>query len=296
MKKKKVAFQGLKGSYSDQACMERLPGYKRRPCKTFDEVFRLVKKGEVDLGIIPVENSIAGGVVDCYDLMASQKLKIIGEHYLPVNHCILGVRGSSLDQIKTIYSHPHAIAQCKSIIDQYGWDRNAVYDTAGSAYDLSIKKSPSDAAIASIICADLYDLEVLKKDIQDQQFNTTRFIIISNEAFYEVSIEKSNEASNENVLKNIPNVEDGPCKTSILFKVRDIPSVLYKCLGGFATNNINLTLLTSRPSPDKQWTYHFYLDFQGNIEEKRCKLALEELSFFTTEVTILGCYLESKKV
>ena len=158
MKKKKVAFQGLKGSYSDQACMERLPGYKRRPCKTFDEVFRLVKKGEVDLGIIPVENSIAGGVVDCYDLMASQKLKIIGEHYLPVNHCILGVRGSSLDQIKTIYSHPHAIAQCKSIIDQYGWDRNAVYDTAGSAYDLSIKKSPSDAAIASIICADLYDL------------------------------------------------------------------------------------------------------------------------------------------
>ncbi|MBF0187151.1 MAG: prephenate dehydratase [Magnetococcales bacterium] len=270
-----VAFQGKRGAYSEQACRERLPNHFFMPCNAFEDVFTAVDNNSADLGMVPVENSMAGVVTDSYDLLALHHLTIVGEHYLRVRHSLLGPPDSHLDDIASVYSHPQALAQCHSFIKKHGWKRISVYDTAGAAADLAEDLHPNSAAIASELCAELYGLKVLAKDIHDSSLNTTRFLIIKKEGS--------------------PLVDDTPCKTSLLFEVRDIPAALYKCLGGFATNNVNLTRLESRPVLGKPWTYHFYLDFQGRTDEHRCELALDELSYFTEYLKVLGCYPESKK-
>lgn len=271
--KKTIAFQGMRGAYSEQACREKTPGYLYVPCKTFEDVFRQVENGHVDLGMLPVENSMVGVVSDSYDLLAMRHLSIVGEHYLRVRHCLLGMRGARLDQIRAVYSHPQALAQCQAFVKKHGWERYSVYDTAGAAADLIGRGKQDEAALASELCAELYGLDVLSRDLQDSHLNTTRFLLVSR--------------TEETPPRDIP------CKTSLLFEVRNIPAALYKCLGGFATNGINLTRLESRPVPGRHWSYHFYLDFQGNPEDPGCKLALEEISFFTDTLKILGCYPEA---
>ncbi|WP_130469981.1 prephenate dehydratase [Candidatus Magnetaquicoccus inordinatus] len=267
---KTIAFQGMRGAYSEQACREKMPGHLYVPCKTFEELFQQVESGAVDLGMLPVENSVAGTVSDSYDLLARHRLFIIGEHYQRVRHCLLGLPGSHLPEIRAVYSHPQALAQCHNFIKKHGWEKYAVYDTAGAAADLLQRNNPHEAALASALCAELYQLTILGKDIQDSPFNTTRFLLIARESDH-------------------PSPETS-CKTSLLFEVRNIPAALYKCLGGFATNGINLTRLESRPLPGRHWSYQFYLDFEGHPEDAACELAMEEISFFTDSLKILGCY------
>ncbi|MBF0098617.1 MAG: prephenate dehydratase [Magnetococcales bacterium] len=267
---KTIAFQGIHGAYSEQACREKLPGQRYIPCKSFEELFQQVESGQVDLGMLPVENSVAGSVSDSYDLLARHRLFIIGEHYQRVRHCLLGLPGSRIEEIRSVHSHPQALAQCHHFIKKHGWEKQAVYDTAGAAADLAQRKQPHEAALASALCAELYHLDILGQDIQDSRHNTTRFLVIARESDH-------------------PPVEVA-CKTSLLFEVRNIPAALYKCLGGFATNGINLTRLESRPLPGRHWSYQFYLDFEGHPEDAACELALEEISFFTDSLKILGCY------
>ncbi|MBF0359331.1 MAG: prephenate dehydratase [Magnetococcales bacterium] len=271
---KTVAFQGMRGAYSEQACREKMPDWDHLPCNTFEDVFDQVESGNVDLGMVPVENSMAGVVSDSYDLLALHNLSIVGEHYLQVQHCLLGVKGSSIDDIGAVYSHPQALAQCHSFIRKQGWKRCSVYDTAGAAATLGTQGHSQEAAIASQLCAELYGLDILEKDIQDSAKNTTRFLVIS----------KNGECEEKKGVAH---------KTSLLFEVRNIPAALYKCLGGFATNGVNLTRLESRPVPGKNWSYHFYLDFQGRQDDPHCLLAFEELKFFTNSLKVLGCYPEA---
>jgi prephenate dehydratase len=272
-KNKSVAFQGMRGAYSEQACREKMPEWSYVACNTFEDVFTKVESGHARLGMVPVENSMAGVVSDSYDLLALNKLHIVGEHYLQVHHCLLGNKNSSIERIGAVYSHPQALAQCHSIIRTQGWDRCSEYDTAGAASEVSNRGHAEEAAIASELCAELYGLTVLKRDIQDSANNTTRFLVISKEGCVP--------------QKAVPH------KTSLLFEVRNIPAALYKCLGGFATNGVNLTRLESRPVPGKSWSYHFYLDFQGHPDDPPCALALEEIKFFTDSLKLLGCYPES---
>ncbi|MBF0625187.1 MAG: prephenate dehydratase [Magnetococcales bacterium] len=272
---KTVAFQGMRGAYSEQACRERLPGLELLPMKSFEDVFDSVDDGRAALGMVPVENSMAGVVTDCYDLLAIHKLQIIGEYYLRVRHCLLGLEDSHLEEIRAVYSHPQALAQCRSFLRRYQWVRYSVYDTAGAAADLAERGSRSAAAVASELCAELYGLKVLQRDIQDSAMNTTRFLVIARQ-------------------ERLP-PPDQACKTSLLFEVRNIPAALYKCLGGFATNGVNLTRLESRPVLGRNWAYHFYLDFQGRPGDPAVQNALEELDFFTTNLKMLGCYPEAAK-
>ncbi|MBF0425166.1 MAG: prephenate dehydratase [Magnetococcales bacterium] len=270
-----VAFQGMRGAYSEQACRERLPEYTLLPCRSFEDVFSAVEEGEAAVGMIPVENSMAGVVSDSYDLLAVRNLHIIGEHYLLVRHSLLGLPGADLEGIRAVYSHPQGLAQCQAFLRRYSWTRFSVYDTAGAAADLVERGNPADAAVASELCAGLYGLKVLKRDIQDCRMNTTRFLLMARDE-----------------TTPPPAVA---CKTSLLFEVRNIPAALYKCLGGFATNGVNLTRLESRPVPNSPWAYHFYLDFQGRPEQPSVQHALDELKFFTTNLKHLGCYQESRK-
>nr|CRH04993.1 putative Prephenate dehydratase [Candidatus Magnetococcus massalia] len=270
-----VAFQGVHGAYSEQACRERLFDYQTLPCKTFEDLFVMVEEGHAHLGMVPVENSMAGVVSDSYDLLAVHNLSIVGEHYVKVRHCLMAHQGVTMAQLKTVYSHPQALAQCNSFLKERGLGRMAVYDTAGAAASLADEGREGDAAIASELAAELYGLDVLARNIQDSRNNTTRFLIIAKDAV-------------------VPPPE-AQCKTSLLFEVRNIPAALYKCLGGFATNGINLTRLESRPVPGRDWCYHFYLDLQGRVDDKPVQMALDELNYFTDSLKVLGCYSESKR-
>ncbi|MBF0158050.1 MAG: prephenate dehydratase [Magnetococcales bacterium] len=265
-----IAFQGIHGAYSEQACREMRPDRRPLCCRSFEDIFSAIEQGTAELGMLPVENSVAGVVSDSYDLLATHDLHIVGEYYLRVRHALLATPGSSIEQIRTVSSHPQALAQCRQFLQQQGWQANAVYDTAGAACDLAQRRSSDEAAIASELCADLYGLVVLRRQIQDSDRNTTRFLLIASQP--------------------VDPPDHQPCKTSLLFVVKNIPAALYKCLGGFATNGINLTRLESRPVRGGHWHYHFYLDFQGQPEAPACRQALEELRFFTEQVKILGCY------
>ncbi len=270
-----VAFQGMRGAYSEQACHERLPGYDFLPCRAFEDVFQAVDDGRAAVGLIPVENSMAGVVSDSYDLLATHNLHIVGEYYLKVRHALLGHPDATMEHVRTVYSHPQALAQCQTFLKEKRWDRYSVYDTAGAASELAERGRIDEAAVASKLCAELYGLKILRQNIHDSDMNTTRFLLISRE-------------------RMIP-APDVASKTSLLFEVRNIPAALYKCLGGFATNGINLTRLESRPVAGKHWSYHFYLDFQGRHDDRSAKWALEELEFFTNYIKILGCYPQSKR-
>ncbi len=268
---KKISFQGAPGAYSDLACREVFPGLETVPCDTFEEAFTAVQTGAADLAMIPVDNTLAGRVADVHHLMPKSGLSIIGEHFLKVEHALLGVKGAKIEDLKHVHSHLHALPQCRKIIKELGLKAHVHADTAGAAEEVSQKGDKQHGAIASTLAAQIYGLDVLRADVQDADHNTTRFVILSKEP-------------------SVPELrEDITYITSFIFSVRNIPAALYKAMGGFATNGINMVKLESYVNPQFQ-VAQFYADVIGHPESRPLQLAMEELGFFAKEVTILGTY------
>jgi len=266
-----IVFQGEIGAYSHLACREFYPTMTPQPCASFAEAFLAVNSGSAQYAMIPVENTVAGRVSDIYHLLPEGGLHIIGEKYLPIRHQLLAVNGTKLDEIKTARSHPMALGQVRKRLSAMGIKPVVDTDTAGAAKAVSILGDKSVCAIASTVAGETYGLNVLAADIEDAAHNTTRFLILANDA-----------------LKIA--VNEGPVVTSFVFKVRSVPSALYKALGGFATNNVNMTKLESYMVGGSFSAAQFYADVEGHPEDKAMRHAMDELAFFTENVTILGTY------
>lgn len=270
--KQSIAYQGVEGAYSEQACKNAYPHLKTIACDTFFEAMWLVEQGDVDIAMIPLENSTAGRVEEIYRLIPKMALHVIGEHYESVSHCLLGVKGSTLKDIKYVASHPQALAQCHNNILKLSLCAEAKLDTAGAAKEVAVIGDKTKAAIASKLAADIYELEILKEDFEDIKGNVTRFFVLSTK-------------------KYIPPFKlDKSYITSLIFQVRDIPSSLYKALGGFATNGVNLLKIESYMGTKALQGSQFHIDIDGHIESKPLRLALEELAFFAEDVRMLGTY------
>jgi prephenate dehydratase len=267
-----IAYQGLEGAYSHLSCRHAHPEMEAVACATFAEAMFMVERGEAKLAMIPLENSTAGRVEEIYRLMPKSHLHIIGEHFEPVNHCLLGIKGSSIQQLETVTSHPQALAQCDRNIKQLNLQSIAGYDTAGLASEISQGNDASRAAIASSLAAELYDLDILQENFQDVSGNTTRFLILSKDAGLPVYDVRT------------------PYITSLMFTVRNIPAALYKALGGFATNGINMVKLESYMGGGVPTGSSFHLDLEGHPDERMMTYSLKELAFFTQELRILGTY------
>ncbi|MBB3773604.1 prephenate dehydratase [Angulomicrobium tetraedrale] len=266
-----VVFQGEPGANSHIACREVFPEFEAVPCATFEDAFAALKNGEADLGMIPIENSIAGRVADIHHLMPTSGLTIIGEFFLPLSHQLMAVPGASLATVKTVESHVMALGQCRNMIRKLGLKAVVAVDTAGAARLVAESGDPTRAAIASRLASEIYGLDIIAENIEDDAHNTTRFIILAREGEWA-------EAGN------------GPTVTTFVFRVRNVPAALYKALGGFATNGVNMTKLESYQLDGEFFATQFYADVDGHPDDRGLKLALEELSFFSKEVRILGVY------
>jgi prephenate dehydratase len=270
-KMRKISFQGAHGAYSDIACREVFPGMETVPCDTFEEAFAAVQTGGADLAMIPVDNTLAGRVADVHHFLPKSGLSIIGEHFLKVEHALLGVKGARIENLRHVHSHLHALPQCREIIRELGLKPHVHADTAGAASEVAQKNDPEHAAIASTLAGEIYGLDVLRGDVQDADHNTTRFLILSREAV-------------------VPKLEQNTTYiTSFVFSVRNIPAALFKAMGGFATNGVNMIKLESYVNPQFQ-VAQFYVDVIGHPEQRPFQLAMEELGFFASEVKILGTY------
>ncbi len=270
--KNKIAFQGALGAYSHKACMDAFPKMEPLPCKNFADTFSAVKKGRARLAMIPIDNSIAGRVAAIHQLLPKSNLSIIAEHFIPINHCIMAIKGTKLSDIKTVYSHVHALPQCSKFIKEHKINPIAFEDTAGSARKISEGDDHTSAAIASSMSAELYGLKILKKNIEDEKGNVTRFIVL------------------EKPSKPIKNNKKEEYITSIIFKVRNIPAALYKAMGGFATNGINMIKLESYLEGNKFNSASFYCEAEGHPDDALFKNAIDELNFFSENVHIIGTY------
>lgn len=278
---KTVAFQGEKGAFSEQAIYKFFDTNPDKidasPCSSISLVIEAVTNKQSDYGIIPVENSIGGYVDRSYELIAGSDLTVTGEVYLPVRHDIMGVPGTKLREIDIVYSHPQALKQCRKFLESQEVSTRATYDTAGSAKMVSEHGDPREAAIASELAADEYDLIVLAENIQTADENNTRFLIVSHRA----GLEKTN---------------GGRYKTSVTFDLGDSPGALYHCLIPFAENEINLTMIKSRPSQSGNWEYHFDLELEGHKDEPNVKGTLNEVNdYLPGRVNVLGSYPQGKK-
>jgi prephenate dehydratase len=268
---KKIAFQGAPGAYSDLACRAVYPGCATLPCMAFEDVFAAVRGGRAELAMIPIENSVAGRVADVHHLLPEAGLHIIAEHYQPVVHHLLAPPGARLAGIKRAESHVQALAQCRSWLRKKKIRAVLHADTAGAAADVARRGDKTTAAIASALAGKIYGLKSIAKDIADGPQNTTRFIVLSKKD------------------KRAPRGK--PCITTLMFSVKSVPSALYKALGGFASNGVDLTKLESYLGDDGRFRVaQFLLDVAGHPEDRPLKLALEELSFFAREIKILGVY------
>ena len=268
---KKIAFQGELGAYSHLACIEAAPDHNPVACRTFESAMEQVNASECHLAMIPIENSVAGRVADIHYLLGGYDLKIYSEHFQEINHQLMVKPGASLDTIKNVRSHSMAIGQCHAAIKKYNLDVIIMADTAGSAKFISEQGTVEDSAIASTLASDTYGLDIVDTNIQDMKNNTTRFLIMSKELQQE---------RNENLSY----------LTSCIFEVKSVPSALYKALGGFATNGVNLTKLESFIVDGDFNKAQFYIDLDGHVEDQSVKGALEELSFYTEKLKVLGVY------
>ncbi|MES1989411.1 MAG: prephenate dehydratase [Pseudomonadota bacterium] len=266
-----IAFQGEAGANSHIACLEAFPDMKVLPCATFEDVFAAIREGRARLAMIPIENSVAGRVADIHHLIPDSALYIVGEHFLRVRHQLLGLKDATLSGLKTVESHVMALGQCRDVIRELGLTPLVAADTAGSARVVSEAGDPTRASIASALAGEIYGLAVLKADIEDAEHNTTRFLIMA----------KDPEDAEP---------DSGPVVTSFIFKVRNVPAALYKALGGFATNGVNMTKLESYQLEGTFNASQFYADIEGHPASRNVRLALEELEFFTSELKILGIY------
>jgi prephenate dehydratase len=267
----KIAFQGEQGAYSHLACLEVFPNVEAVACPTFEETFQLAKDSSEYKIVIPIENSLAGRVADIHYLIPKYKLQIHAEHFQKVTHNLLGVKGSKIQDIKTVRSHSQAIGQCSKIIFENKLKPIISADTAGSAKFIAKKKDKSESAIASDLAAKIYNLEILKSSVEDEFGNVTRFFIMGNDS-------KHPELKNKKYI------------TSCIFKLKSIPAALYKALGGFATNGVNLCKLESFSVKNTFEQVNFYIDIEGHIEDLSLQKALEELGFHTQQLDILGVY------
>lgn len=266
----KISFQGAHGAYSDIACRTMYPDLETIPCVTFAQAFQKVIDGDADLAMIPVDNTLAGRVADVHHLIPTSGLYIIGEHIQPIHHNLLGLKGSNIEDIKVIHSHIHAIPQCKKLVKELGAQTNVQADTAGSARNIVELNDPTQAAIASSLAADIYDLETLKENIEDETHNTTRFLVFSK-------------------TPKVKFTQGKQLKTSLTFEVRNIPAALYKAMGGFATNNVQMTKLESYVGAEFKVAF-FYTDILGHPDDDNVKLSLEELRYFAKDMRVLGTY------
>jgi prephenate dehydratase len=266
-----ISFQGEPGANSDIACRFVHPEMTPLPCRTFEDAFAALREKRAELAMIPIENSVAGRVADIHSLMPNSGMHVIGEHYQRVEHCLVAPKNATLQSIKTVRSHVHALAQCRNIIAELKLKAIVAADTAGAAREVSELNDPSIAAISSSLAADIYGLQILKSNIEDADHNTTRFLIFSREA-------------------EQPALDNGPCMTAFVFRVRSVPAALYKALGGFATNGINITKLESYISGAAFEAAQFYAEIEGHPESRAVRLAFEELGFFSREVKVLGVF------
>ena len=267
----RIALQGERGCFSHLASLEIFPNAEIKFCSTFEETFQLAKENPKYKIVIPIENSLAGRVADIHYLIPKYKLQVHAEHFHKVNHNLLGIKGSKIKDIETVRSHSQAIGQCQKIISDNNLKPIISADTAGSARFIFEKKDKSEAAIASALAAKIYNLEILKSNIEDESGNVTRFFIMGKES-------------------NHPELKDKKYITSCIFKLKSIPAALYKALGGFATNGVNLCKLESFSVKNTFDQVNFYIDIEGHIEDPSLQKALEELGFHTQKLDILGVY------
>jgi prephenate dehydratase len=266
-----IAYQGEPGANSDAACREKYPAMTPLPCPTFEDAFDAVTSSVAELAMIPVENNIAGRVADIHRLLPDSGLYIVDEHFLGIHFHLAGVPGATIDDIRTVRSHIHALAQCRNVIREHGWTPQVAEDTAGSAREVAERGDRTVASLCPPRAASLYGLDVLAKNVEDEHHNTTRFVVLSGEpATYEMG--------------------SGPMITSFVFQVRNVPAALYKALGGFATNGVNMTKLESYQLGGGFFATRFYADVEGHPDDPALSVALEELAFFCVHLRIIGTY------
>jgi len=269
--KSKIAFQGEPGAYSHLACKEAYPDLEPVPCESFDDAFAAVSGDAASLAMIPIENSLGGRVADMHHLLPESSLYIINEHFQPVQHCLLAPAGATLEGLERIESHTQALAQCRGLIRELGVEVVHAADTAGAARGVAERGDPKVGAIASALAGEIYSLPTLRTRIEDRLGNTTRFVVMSRSRVE-------------------PDPRDGACMTSFVFQVRSIPASLYKSLGGFATNGVNITKLESYIVDASFTVAQFYAEIEGHPSDTRVAHAFDELQFFCTKLKVLGTY------
>ena len=272
-KTNRIAFQGDFGANSDMACRDMFPAMEPLPCPTFEDAFVALEGGEADLAMIPIENTIAGRVADIHHLLPESRLNIIGEYFMPIRFQLMVLPGVDVSEIRTVHSHIHALGQCRKIIRSNGWKPVVAGDTAGAAKLVSEKGDRTMAALAPRLAAGLYGLDIVAENVEDTDNNVTRFVILSRDERW------AKREKDEDVIV-----------TTFIFNVRNIPAALYKALGGFATNGINMTKLESYQIGGRFIATQFYADIQGHPDDEPVRRALEELRFFSEKVRVLGVY------
>ena len=268
---RRIAYQGEPGANSHQVCRAHYPDWEAVACASFEDVFAVVAAGDAELAMIPIDNSIAGRVADIHHFLPTSGLHIVAEHFLRIRFHLMAIPGTRLEQVRTVHSHVHALGQCRRIIREHGLVPVISGDTAGAAREVVEAGDPSQAAISPPLAAEIYGLEVLAHDVEDEDHNTTRFVVLSPE-----------------VVRAPP--DQGPVVTSFVFNVRNLPAALYKALGGFATNGVNMTKLESYMVDGEFTATQFLAEVDGHPQDAGLARALEELAFFTHEITILGVY------
>ena len=266
-----IAFQGLPGAYSDLACRDAYPGWATLPCPSFEAAMDAVRDGAADLAMLPCENSLAGRVPDIHRLLPESGLAVVGEHFERVEHCLLAPAGATLATLKRAHSHPVALGQVRKILRELRLEAVIEADTAGAAQLVAARGGVEDAAIASALAAETYGLAILRRNVEDAAHNTTRFYVCSRQAAR-------------------PAMEAPDCVTTFVFRVRNLPAALYKALGGFATNGVNMTKLESYMLDGEFTATQFLADVDGHPEQPAVARALEELEYFSREVRVLGTY------
>jgi prephenate dehydratase len=267
----RIVYQGEPGSNSHLACQQRFPDLEPVAAASFEDCFATVESGEADLAMIPIDNSLAGRVADIHHFLPTSPLHIVAEHFLRIRFALLGVPGAALDEVRTVHSHVHALGQCRRVIREHGFVPIISGDTAGAAREIREAGDPTQAAISPPLAAEIYGLDVLLEDVEDEDHNTTRFVVLSRD------FEKAPQGN-------------GPVVTSFVFNVRNLPAALYKALGGFATNGVNMTKLESYMVAGEFTATQFLAEVDGHPDDGPVRRALEELAFFTTEVKVLGVY------
>lgn len=272
-KTNRISFQGEPGANSDTACRNVYPDMEPLPCPTFEDAFNAVETGKADLAMIPIENTIAGRVADIHHLLPESRLHIVGEYFLPIHFQLMVLPGRKIEDIKSVYSHIHALGQCRKVIRRHRWKPMVAGDTAGAARMVAEEGDPHNAALAPRLAASLYGLDIVAENVEDTDNNVTRFVVLSKTESWAPRTDTSKRVM-----------------TTFVFRVHNIPAALYKAMGGFATNSVNMTKLESYQLGGKFFSSQFYADIEGHPDDVNVAQALKELRFFSREVRILGVY------